>query len=465
MRRIPLLSFAMALCLCAGEAWCVGTRPPLPLRADVRERVSIDVAIPAGRPVAAGSAATRICQPGARWFRLRLSLDGLQEGDALWLRAASGESYRLGVAQSGRGTFESRALRGACVDLVPAFRQNAARYALSGYVFGLVPIEQASVSVVVAGDLCDTVGTMCQSTSDLAIALAPDAVAVLGDNAYDTGSLSDYTARYAPAWGRLLATTHPVPGNHEYVTPGASGYFDYFNGVAAANGVAGIRGKGYYSWDLGDWHFIAINSNLAPGSAEDAAQLQWLTRDFAANTKPCSAAYFHYPLLSSGRYAGYDQVRPYWDLLYAGRVDLIFNGHDHNYQRYAPMTPAKAADPVFGIRQLVVGTGGRGLYPLTATHPLLEAADSSAFGVLRLRLTATGYRGEFVPVLQGAFSDAFAGTCKRAFAANLPHVASCALPPLAIGRASPVARMRYLWQQTGPEAARPAEPAVRGRIR
>lgn len=463
MRRIPLWGFAFALLFATGTVW---PRDAVTRVASAPARTAIRVTMPATRDGGVAHAtSTRICQPGGQWFRLRLVLAGLSGDDRLWLRASSGDSYRLGPAQSGRGAFETRSLRGACVDLVPEFRNAAARYTLSGYTFGLVPVALTSPTVVIAGDLCDTTGTMCQLTSDLALSLSPDAAIVLGDNAYESGALSDYTSRYAPAWGRLLAMTRPVPGNHEYLTPNAAGYFDYFNGASATNGVAGPRGKGYYSWDLGDWHFVALNSNFAPGSPEDATQLQWLTSDLAANTKPCSAAYFHYPLLSTGHYAGYDQVKAYWELLYAGRVDLVFNGHDHNYQRYAPMTPTKLASPYYGIRELVVGTGGRGLYPLTTTHPLLEAADGGTFGVLRLHLDATGYRGEFVPVQQGGFTDAFSGTCKRAFAATLPRYAHCALPPAAVSRASPVARMQYLWQQTGPGMSSPVDVTRRGFLR
>lgn len=272
--------------------------------------------------------------------------------------------------------------------------------------------DTATNAVIVAGvgDLCDDTAA-CVTTANLLISFAPDAVFVAGDNAYDSGTLAQYIAYYDPAWGSVKAITHPVPGNHEYVTPNAQGYFDYFNGVGNQNGSAGDRSQGYYSWNLGDWHFIALNS--MSGAAIDTAQLDWLSADLAANSKPCTAAYWHHPLVTVGAHKpGNATMKPLWDQLYAARADLVLVGHDHNYQRYAPMDPNQVA-ATDGLRQIVIGTGGRALYPISTTHPRLEASDASSFGVLKLTLTANDYIGEFVHT-NGVVADSFSGSCHKA---------------------------------------------------
>jgi hypothetical protein len=363
---------------------------------------------------------SRVCEPDARWLRLEFSDLTLGDGDTLVLTSDDGDRYVFHGQQWQHRSFHSRALRGSCVNLQPHFMRADSRYEIASYQFGTTALEDTHVVVAGAGDLCDSTPVDCQHTSDLIIAINPDSIFTAGDNAYESGTLSQYLTRYDPNWGRFKLLTHPAPGNHEYATAGASGYFDYFNGVGVNSGPAGERGKGYYSYDVGDWHFIALNT-MAGGTVTNA-QLAWLTKDLGANSKPCTAAYFHHPLLSRGVYTGSPGVKPIFERLYEAKADLVLVGHDHNYQRYAPMTP-DLVGAVDGLRQIIVGTGGGNRYTLNGTHPLLEASRSDTWGVLRLDLTATGYSGEFVPIAGRTWTDHFSGTCHKAAVSNIAPVA------------------------------------------
>jgi hypothetical protein len=356
-------------------------------------------------------AVTRVCETGARWIRLGFEELQLAAYDSLVLNSSGGDRFVFeGDAWNAR-TFASRALRGECVEIVASFGSAQSSYRLENYQFGTAELDATPVVVAGAGDICDTTGSACQGTSDLIVGINPTAVFTAGDNAYDSGTLTQYNTNYAPTWGRFKALTNPSPGNHDYITTNASGYFDYFNGVGAQSGPAGDRSKGYYSWNVGDWHFIALNT--MSGDTVATAQLNWLTADLAANTKPCTAAYWHHPLLSHGGYTGYSQVKPFWDRLYAAHADLVLVGHDHNYQRYALMDPNKVAD-ANGIRQVLVGTGGRDFYSIAPnSDSKLQASNDNSHGVLKLTLTATGYAGEFVHST-GTFADSFNGTCHNA---------------------------------------------------
>jgi hypothetical protein len=202
-------------------------------------------------------------------------------------------------------------------------------------------------------------------------------------------------------------------GNHEYITPGAAGYFDYFNGVGNALGRAGDRSKGYYSYDVGAWHLIALNSNCSPvgGCGTGSPQERWLRADLAAHPKACTLAYWHHPRFSSGQYADNPALQPLWQALYDYRAEIVLNGHDHNYQRYALQDPAGRAD-ANGIREFVVGTGGKNHYaadpPPVANR---EVADGQTYGVLKLTLHAQNYDWRFVPE-SGSFTDSGSGSCR-----------------------------------------------------
>ena len=229
-------------------------------------------------------------------------------------------------------------------------------------------------------------------------------VLALGDLAYNDGTATEFANCYDPSWGRHKARTKPAPGNHEYNTPGATGYYGYFGAAA------GDPTKGYYSYDLGEWHIIVLNSNIArtAGSAQDV----WLRADLAANTKTCTLAYWHHPRFSSSSVHGNNvTMAPFWDALYAANADVVLVGHDHSYERFAPQTPAAAADPTRGIRQFVVGTGGRSHYAIGTVQPNSQVYNGNTFGVLKLTLSTTSYAWQFVPVAGGTFTDSGTGNC------------------------------------------------------
>ena len=364
---------------------------------------------------------TRICERGAKWIRLGFAELALGSYDTLTLRSDGGDSYTFAGRHWNDRSFHARALRGSCVDIKASFGHPDSRYTVDSYQFATTALESSEVVVAGAGDICDSTPADCASTSDLIVAINPTAVFTAGDNAYTSGTLTEYTTRYDPSWGRFKDLTSPTPGNHEYLTAGASGYFDYFNGVGAQTGPAGDRSRGYYSFDVGEWHFIALNT--MSGGSVSSTQLAWLDQDLAANTKPCTAAYFHHPLESRGVYTGSTSVKPLYDRLYAAKADLVLVGHDHNYQRYARMTPGLVAASD-GLRQVIVGTGGRDFYAISGTHPLLVASQAHTWGVLKLTLTADGYTGEFVPVAGKTWTDSFSGTCNNAPAANAPPTAA-----------------------------------------
>jgi acid phosphatase type 7 len=230
------------------------------------------------------------------------------------------------------------------------------------------------------------------------------AILPLGDVAYPRGSLSDFQAYYAPTWGipELLAITHPVPGNHEYGQPAGGGYFDYFNGPQASGGIAGARDQGYYSYDIGSWHLVALNSNDAchdVSCAAGSAQQQWLAADLAAHPMGCALAYWHHPRFQSGTDHGETEaVGALWDTFHDGGGDVVLTAHEHNYQQLAPLDKAGGVDPIGGVRSFVVGTGGVGLYKTFGgpREAAIEARVADKHGVLELTLVENGYQWRFV---------------------------------------------------------------------
>lgn len=271
--------------------------------------------------------------------------------------------------------------------------------------------------IAAAGDIAcrstQPTATTChqRATSDLLLDDPDDPddtisrVLALGDEQYETGALADFRASYDPTWGRreILDKTSPVPGNHEYKTPGARGYFDYFGDRADPSGLGG-----YYSFNLGSWHLIALNSNIA--MAEGTPQNNWLEQDLAADTSKCTLAYMHHPRFSSGVGGNTSKVRPLWADLYIDRTDVVLAGHEHSYERFAPQTPTGRAS-TRGIRQFVVGTGGVELKPLGTPKPNSEVFQGTTFGVLRLTLHATSYEWRFQPEVGGVFTEVGSGQC------------------------------------------------------
>ncbi len=268
------------------------------------------------------------------------------------------------------------------------------------------PPPPGSVTIVAAGDIAQ-----CNNGNDEATALLvdniPGTVAVLGDNAYENGSAADYTDCYGPSWGRHKARTMPSVGNHEYQTANATGYYGYFGAAA------GDPAKGYYSYDLGDWHIVVLNSNCTIVScAAGSTQEQWLRADLAANTKACTLAYFHHPRFNSGASHGNStSVAPFWDALYQFGAEVILNGHEHLYERFAPQTPGAASDPANGIRQFTVGTGGRSFYSIGTIKANSEVRNNATYGVIRMTLSAGTYSWQFVPIAGQTFTDTGTSSC------------------------------------------------------
>ena len=253
--------------------------------------------------------------------------------------------------------------------------------------------------IVAAGDICSSARD-CAPTAALLDRIDPDRVLTLGDNAYDDGSPSQFMNYYAPNWGRFKSKTSPTPGNHEYHTSGARGYFDYFGARAPAE---------YYSFDLGTWHVISLNSEVSISSG--SAQETWLRADLAAHPSECILAYWHRPRFSSGsRHGSSSRFVPLWSALLAAGADVVLNGHEHNYERFARQDANGSAHPQ-GIRQFVVGTGGAVLYPFDTPIANSEVRNSTTFGVLKLVLHASSYEWTFVPVAGASFTDSGSSAC------------------------------------------------------
>ncbi len=244
-------------------------------------------------------------------------------------------------------------------------------------------------------------------TSNLLVDGEYAAVLPLGDNQYEGGSLADYRHSYAPSWGRVLDITYPVPGNHEYGTPQAAGYFAYFGRRA------GAPARGYYSYDIGAWHLIALNSNCGAvgGCGRGSPQERWLRADLAAHTASCTLAYWHHPRFSSGLHGDDETYIAFWRTLYAAGADVVLVGHDHDYERFAPQDALGRADPARGIREFVVGTGGRSRYPFRLPRPNSEARNFGTYGILTLTLHRNSYDWRFVPEAGKTFTDAGSATC------------------------------------------------------
>ena len=246
--------------------------------------------------------------------------------------------------------------------------------------------------------------TECQHRRTSELLAGADAVLPLGDLQYPDGALGDFNQAYDPTWGRYAAKTYPVPGNHEYHIAGAQGYFDYWSSKGRPTGVSG---NGYYSYDLGSWHVIALNTSAGctsgPPCAEGSPQNDWLETDLANTTENCIAAYWHSPLFSSGVHGPSFNGKPFWVDLYAAGTDIVLNGHEHNYQRYAKQTPSGQAASN-GIREFVVGSGGKVLTALGVSDPNLEVGNDTDFGVLKLTLASNSYSWQYVGVT-GAVLD------------------------------------------------------------
>jgi len=268
------------------------------------------------------------------------------------------------------------------------------------------PTLDQVVTVLAAGDIAS-----CNSEHDEATAQILDhqagLIITLGDNAYERGTLAEFTECYDPTWGRHKDRTRPAIGNHEYAS-GGEGYFNYFGSAA------GESDKGYYSFDNGAWHLIALNSNCwaVGGCGAGSPQEQWLRADLAQTTARCTLAYWHHPLFSSSSHGNDYEVTALWQALYEAGAEIVLSGHDHSYERFAPQTAQGDLDLVRGVRSWVVGTGGRSLYNLSVPRqPNSESGADRTYGVLKLELHSAHYAWEFLVAEGEPFTDQGVGQC------------------------------------------------------
>jgi acid phosphatase type 7 len=264
--------------------------------------------------------------------------------------------------------------------------------------------------ILAAGDIarCGAAGT--PKTAAL-IKKYPSAIVLpLGDNAYETGTLAEYQTCYNPTWGAFLNRTKPVPGNHDFLTPGGSGYYQYFGAAA------GTPGKGYYSYNLGSWHLIALNSSCgdAGGCGSGSAQERWLKADLTANKNRCVLAYWHQPYYTTPATGGTGPspaMGAIWTDLFNAGAEVVLSGHIHAYERFAPQNASGGMDAARGVVQFVVGTGGSNFTPLlTPFAPNTLAEQDTSFGVLKLTLHAASYTYQFLPV-SGKYTDTGTVNC------------------------------------------------------
>jgi predicted phosphohydrolase len=283
---------------------------------------------------------------------------------------------------------------------------------LSGGVEARAQETTGDPVLLAAGDIAQCTSLNDEATAALLGTIPGATVAALGDNAYPHGSAQDYQNCYDPSWGAYKAQTLPTTGNHEYETAGASGYFNYFLEEFLPFGTAaGDPTKGYYSYDLGSWHVVVLNSNCnkVGGCTATSPQVQWLKADLSANPSSCTLAYWHHPRFSSSQTG--TPLAAIWNALYKARAEVVLNGHMHNYERFTEQTPGGVAKAGRGIREFVVGTGGAQLHAFTRVADNSEARNNTAYGVLKLTLHASSYNWEFVPVAGQSFPDLGTTNC------------------------------------------------------
>jgi hypothetical protein len=269
------------------------------------------------------------------------------------------------------------------------------------------PASAAESAVLVgAGDIATCGGSGDEATATLLDGIS-GTVFTTGDSVYDKGTAEEFAQCYAPSWGRHKARTRPAAGNHEYYTPGASGYYGYFGSLA------GSSGRGYYSYNRAGWHIVVLNSTCgAVGGCEAGSpQERWLRADLAAHPGACTAAYWHQPRYSSGDHGGSASVQPFWQALYEYGAEVVLTGHDHHYERFAPLDAVGNPDSAYGIRQFVIGMGGRSHYAVGAPVANSVVRNSDTFGVLKLTLRAGAYDWRFVPEAGRTYADSGSGAC------------------------------------------------------
>jgi hypothetical protein len=229
-------------------------------------------------------------------------------------------------------------------------------------------------------------------------------VLTLGDNVYSSGTPTEFSTCFDPTWGSEMPRLRPSPGNHDYNTAGATGYYDYFGRLA------GVSNRGYHSYDIGDWHIVALNSNV--DATTGSTQELWLRADLANTTRRCKLAYWHHPRFTSSPRGDNPVMADIWMTLYDFKTDVVLNGHEHNYERFAKQTPS-AVLAFDGIRQFIVGTGGVGLTPFNTPKPNSELREALTYGALKLTLRAAAYDWEFIPSIEGVIVDSGSASCNN----------------------------------------------------
>jgi hypothetical protein len=269
-----------------------------------------------------------------------------------------------------------------------------------------------TITLIGAGDIAGCANLAGAEATARLIENIPGTVFAAGDLAYEKGTYEEFKDCYDPTWGKFKSRTRPAAGNHEYAGTSESGYFRYWGKQA------GDPGKGYYSYDLGVWHIIVLNTNCGArelgGCAEGSPEETWLRQDLAKHPNVCILAYGHHALYSSGifeRHARHPELQAFWEDLYRAHADLILAGHEHSYERFAPQDARGHADAKRGIREIVVGTGGRSHTLLGEPQPNSEVRNDNTFGVLKLTLSPRHYRWEFIPEKGKSFTDSGEGSC------------------------------------------------------
>jgi hypothetical protein len=267
--------------------------------------------------------------------------------------------------------------------------------------------EQPAVVLLAAGDIADCTNLAGAEATAKILDENAGIVAAIGDLAYPDGTKENFKC-YDQTWGRVKNRTRPAPGNHEFHSQGATFYFEYFGKEA------GDPKEGFYSYDLGSWHIISLNSECVEigGCNEGSREEKWLRADLAAHPATCTLAYFHKPLFSSGGAHGdAPEIRPLYQALYDANADVILSGHDHDYERFAPQDPNGKLDRARGIREFVVGTGGKNHRPFGTPEATSEVRDTTTFGVLKLTLKPAGYDWKFIPEAGKSFTDSGSDSC------------------------------------------------------
>jgi acid phosphatase type 7 len=270
----------------------------------------------------------------------------------------------------------------------------------------------APVNILAVGDIAQCSGlpaanSMAAKTAAVIEAQLPAEMPLLllGDLVYNSGTMAEYQSCYEPTYGKFMARSFPAPGNHDYGVPNGNDYYTYFGTRA------GPDKRGYYSFDVGSWHIVSLNSNIE--MTRGSAQEVWLRADLEANRgKKCTVAYWHHPRFSSSSNHGNDvRSSDTWRTLYEFGADVILVGHDHTYERFAPQDPDARADPNKGIRQFVIGTGGAALYAFGAAQPNSEVRGAGSFGVVKFSLSDGKYSWEFLPAAGSSFTDSGTANC------------------------------------------------------